>query len=226
MHRSVPNFCPKSHAYGALSKSSGAFLATDFLDMRSGTASSKGSGVSLAAKLAQLHSTPAPTPDGHEKPKFGFPVPTCCGKTEQPNTWTDDWATFYAEHRLHAILRACETSNGADEDLRRWVTKTADDIVPRLLATGHLNGGHGVVPVVVHGDLWSGNHGKGIIGGKGGVEEVVFDPSSSYAHSEFEMGIMGMFGGFGSAFWNEYHQIKPKDEPVEEFEDRVQLYEL
>lgn len=35
-----------------------------------------------------------------------------------------------------------------------------------------------------------------------------------------------MFGGFGAALEKEYHKIKPKDEPVEEYEDRVELYEL
>ena len=37
---------------------------------------------------------------------------------------------------------------------------------------------------------------------------------------------MRMFGGFGPSFEREYHKLKPKDEPEEEFEDRVELYEL
>lgn len=37
---------------------------------------------------------------------------------------------------------------------------------------------------------------------------------------------MKMFGGFGPAFWKEYHSIIPKAEPKEEYEDRVELYEL
>ena len=57
-------------------------------------------------------------------------------------------------------------------------------------------------------------------------EEVVFDPSACYAHSEFELGIMKMFGGFGGGFLSEYHKLVPKTEPVNEYEDRVQLYEL
>jgi len=79
---------------------------------------------------------------------------------------------------------------------------------------------------VVHGDLWSGNRGKGTIGSDGGIEEVVFDPSACYAHSEFEFGIMGMFGGFGGSFNKDYWSVKGKDEPVGEWEDRRVLYEL
>jgi fructosamine-3-kinase len=94
-----------------------------------------------------------------------------------------------------------------------------------LIGDGHLNGGKGVTPVVVHGDLWTGNQGRGVIG-KGGMEEIVFDPSSCYAHSEYEVGIMRMFGGFDGAFFEEYHKLKPKDEPVEEYDDRIELYKL
>jgi len=83
------------------------------------------------------------------------------------------------------------------------------------------------MPVIIHGDLWSGNHGKGSIDG-GDIEEVVFDPSSSYSHSEFDFGIMRMFGGFGKGFEEEYYRFKEggKDEPVDEWEDRIKLYEL
>ena len=61
---------------------------------------------------------------------------------------------------------------------------------------------------------------------QGVVEEVVYDPSACYAHSEYELGIMRMFGGFGAGFVREYHELVPKTEPVEEYEDRVRLYEV
>ena len=227
----IPSLCPQSFAHGTLDSGAGAFLVTDFLDLSGGRSSSpsskeQGSGMSLAQKLARLHTTPAPTPEGYDKPMFGFPVPTCCGDTEQPNDFTESWAEFYAEHRLLAILRKSEKNNGKDSSLRAMVEKTAKQVVPRLIGDGHLNGGKGVTPVVVHGDLWSGNKGRGIIGGHGAVEDVVFDPSSCYAHNEYELGIMRMFGGFGGAFLKEYHQLCPKTEPVDEYEDRVALYEL
>lgn len=37
---------------------------------------------------------------------------------------------------------------------------------------------------------------------------------------------MQMFGGFGPAFMKQYHELCPKTEPVNEYEDRVKLYEL
>ena len=38
--------------------------------------------------------------------------------------------------------------------------------------------------------------------------------------------LIGRFGGFGADFMKEYHNICPKTEPVEEYDDRVMLYEL
>lgn len=225
IHSIVPSFCPKSYALGPLSSTNGFFLATDFLDLNSRSSTAGGSNLSFAAKLAKLHSTSAPIPEGYTIAQFGFPVPTCCGSTVQPNDYSSSWADFYANQRLRAIMKASEKNNGVDADLKHMVEKTAAIIVPRLLGDGHLGGKKGIKPIVVHGDLWSGNQGRGSIEG-GPVEEVVYDSSATYAHSEFELGIMKMFGGFGASAMKEYHELCPKDEPVEEYDDRVTLYEL
>jgi protein-ribulosamine 3-kinase len=199
---------------------------TDFLHLTSRSAINY-SAPSLAAKLAKLHATPAPTPEGYDKPQFGFHVTTCCGDTPQDNSYKASWADFYAENRLRFILRRTEKSNGVEKEMRSLVETTASKVVPRLLGDSHLNDGRGITPVVVHGDLWSGNAGVGVIGSeKGDPEGVVYDSSACYAHSEFELGIMKMFGGFGDSFLKEYHALCPKTEPVEEYDDRVKLYEL
>jgi protein-ribulosamine 3-kinase len=235
MHNVVPSLCPQSYGHGQFKDGSGkSFLVTDFLDLsgsrRSG-GSAEGKTMSLAQKMAKLHTTVAPVPDGYEQPMFGFPVTTCCADTPQDNTYTHSWADFYANRRLRFILERCEMRNGSHTELAELVEKTASSVVPRLLRDGHLGGEKGIKPVVVHGDLWSGNAGKGRIMDGGGQEEegtqdVVFDSSACYAHSEYELGIMKMFGGFGQSFLQEYHEKCSKTEPVEEYDDRVALYEL
>lgn len=159
---------------------------------------------------------------------FGFPVTTCCGDTPQDNSYKESWAEFYAENRLMYILRRAEERNGHDKALRRLVEDTAYKVVPRLLGDRHLNNGKGVTPVVVHGDLWSGNTSVGAIssGGTSEPKDVLFDSSACYAHSEYELGIMRMFGGFGASFLEEYHRLCPKLDPKDEYDDRVNLYEL
>ena len=227
LHVAVPSLCPQSFGWGQFaSNPSTSFLVTDFLNLSSRYAP-KSSAPSLAAKLAKLHTTPAPIPDGYDAPQFGFPVTTCCGDTPQDNTYKSSWADFYANNRLRFILRRAESSNGTDRELYNLVETTASKVVPHLIGDEHLNNGNGVLPVVVHGDLWSGNASYGTIGTKSGeAEDVIYDPSACYAHSEFELGIMKMFGGFGGNFLKEYHRLCPKTEPVEEYEDRVKLYEL
>lgn len=229
IHDAVPNLAPKAFAWGRLEQQSGAyFLATEFLDMSGAglrSASKSGSGMSLAAKLARLHTAPIP-PDFQGK-GFGFPVSTCCGETIQNNTWKPSWAKFFAENRLMHILECAEKNNGKDTSLRQLIEDICSKVVPKLLGEGHLGGKDGVGPRIVHGDLWSGNKESASFTGRqnGGVEEVVFDPSVAYCHHEFDHGIMNMFGGFGGSFWKEYFEQCPKTEPAQEYEDRVQLYE-
>ena len=229
IHNVVPTLCPKSFGHGKLADSSGkSFLVTDFLDL-SGRSSGRGSfasGMTLAQKLAKLHTTPAPVPEGHDSPQFGFPSATCCGDTPQDNTYTKSWADFYANRRLRFITNRSKKSNGADKQLESLVEQTCTIVVPRLIGDSHLNNGKGVTPVVVHGDLWSGNASRGKLPGMTEPEDVIFDSSACYAHSEFELGIMKMFGGFGGKFLKDYHNLVPKTEPVDQCEDRIALYEL
>ncbi|CAK7209463.1 hypothetical protein SCUCBS95973_000449 [Sporothrix curviconia] len=246
----VANFCPRAHAHGAMQdRKDTYFLATDFLelgrDSSSSTSSScagTSSGRSLAAKLAELHTRDMTAAAPDPRKPFGFPVTTCCGSTEQDNSWKASWAEFYADNRLRHILAACIKNNGQDSRLTDAVERTASKVVPRLLGDDHLQqsrqrGGGAIRPAVIHGDLWSGNHGRGRIvaatttatgteASSNGTEAVVYDPSSVYGHSEYEMGIMRMFGGFSPSFYREYTALVPKDEPVDEWEDRVALYEL
>ncbi|PPJ55939.1 hypothetical protein CBER1_03571 [Cercospora berteroae] len=224
IHDAVPTLCPKSHGSGTFSDSQDTyFLITDFLDI---SARGNASGQSLAQKLAKLHTTPAPVPSGHSTPQFGFPVTTCCGATPQDNSYSSSWADFYANQRIRAITKQARDRNGADKDLETLTEQLCDQVIPRLIGDGHLNNGKGVTPVVVHGDLWSGNASTGQLPGMSAPEAVVYDSSACYAHSEFELGIMKMFGGFGGKFLKDYHDLVPKTEPVEEYEDRVKLYEL
>ncbi|KAI5357470.1 Putative protein kinase-like domain superfamily, fructosamine/Ketosamine-3-kinase [Septoria linicola] len=224
IHNAVPTLCPQSYGAGTFSDSKDTyFLVTDFLDL---SARGSASGQSLAQKIAKLHTTPAPVPEGYDKPQFGFPVTTCCGATPQDNSYSSSWADFYANKRIRGINKQSRKQNGPDKELDTLTEQLCEQVIPRLIGDSHLNNGKSVTPVVVHGDLWSGNASTGKLPGMSDPEAVVYDSSACYAHSEFELGIMKMFGGFGGAFLKEYHELVPKIEPVDEYEDRIKLYEL
>ena len=157
---------------------------------------------------------------------FGFGLATYAGRTRQENAYRHSWAKFYADNRLRTISRLIEEAHGTDEELRTWIEKTAGIVVPKLLSNGHLGGRRGIVPSLVHGDLWSGKKARGRLAGSGGVEDVAFDASCCYAHSEFELGLMRMLGGFSAGFFSEYHRLVPKTEPQSEYEDRMKLYQV
>ncbi|BGP47594.1 hypothetical protein JCM10450v2_003459 [Rhodotorula kratochvilovae] len=87
---------------------------------------------------------------------------------------------------------------------------------------GDLLGKLKIKPSILHGDLWSGNARYS----KNRNAPITFDPSSYYGHSEADLGITCMFGGFTPAFYQRYHELVPKTEPADEYEQRMQLYEV
>jgi protein-ribulosamine 3-kinase len=227
LHEAVPTLVPRPIAWGKFASTETYYLVTEWIDEDTDDSGrGRGTDLSLAQKVAKLHKTSAPIPPGYSKPMFGFPMTTYCGSTAQRNDWTSSWADFYGECRLRHICRLIEENHGTDEELNELLKMLVERVVPRLLGDGHLGGAAGVQPVLIHGDLWEGNRSKGKFDDRDGIEPVTYDPSCSYAHSEFELCLMRMFGGFSAGFFNEYHQLVPKTNPKIEYDDRMDLYEL
>lgn len=141
--------------------------------------------------------------------RFGFDVATCCGYIPQVNDWQEDWVSFYSQQRLQHQLGLVEKSYGDREARELWAKLQLK--IPQLFTDVEL------VPALLHGDLWGGNVAECSDG------PVIFDPASFYGHSEYELAIAGMFGGFGSSFYNAYHEKIPK---TAGFAKRHQLYQL
>lgn len=193
--KAVPRLCPDVIAVGE--KAGGghsSFLITTFLDF----SSSGPSQISLASSLAKLHAYSS----SHG---FGFPVSNCCADTVQDNTWNQSWQSFFINQRLKPISQLA--SNAQDGELQSLVAHASETAVPHLLSSLKIK------PALIHGDLWSGNARNG----------KIYDSCAIYAHSEFELSIMRMFGGFQHDI-EEYHKLKPRDEPVQEYDDRLALY--
>ena len=123
------------------SDSPGYFLLTGFIDTEAVSDGSQSHGLSLAQKLAKLHSSPVPIPKGFSRPVFGFPVMTSVGRTPQNNAWSRSWPKFFAENRLRAVCSLVEKNHGSDTDLTSLLDRVVKEVVPRLLGNGHWGGG-------------------------------------------------------------------------------------
>ncbi|XP_047689036.1 ketosamine-3-kinase isoform X3 [Prionailurus viverrinus] len=141
--------------------------------------------------------------------QFGFDVVTCCGYLPQVNVWQEDWVTFYARQRIQPQMDMVEKGSGDREALELWSALQLK--IPDLFRDLD------IVPALLHGDLWGGNVAEDSSG------PIIFDPASFYGHSEYELAIAGMFGGFSRSFYSAYHSAIPK---APGFEARLQLYQL
>ncbi|KAK2498809.1 hypothetical protein MC885_018391 [Smutsia gigantea] len=141
--------------------------------------------------------------------QFGFDVVTCCGYLPQVNDWQTDWVTFYVRQRIQPQMDLVEKGSGDREALELWSALQLK--LPGLFHDLD------IVPALLHGDLWGGNVAEDSSG------PIIFDPASFYGHSEYELAIAGMFGGFSSPFYSAYHRRIPK---ACGFEKRLRLYQL
>jgi len=144
---------------------------------------------------------------------FGFAGPTYCGATRLQNGWFHSWEACFGA--LVGDLLAQLAKKGRYASLCAKGERIQQEVIPRLL------GPLVIQPVLLHGDLWSGNIGQSEDG-----DPVVFDPASYYGHNEADLAIARIFGGFPESFFKTYHEHLPKTEPVEQYDLRSDLYQL
>jgi len=75
-----------------------------------------------------------------------------------------------------------------------------------------------IIPSLLHGDLWSGNIISGING------PVFIDTSCYYGHSEADLALTYMFGGFSNDFYRSYEVYSPLESGSEQRKPIYMLY--
>ncbi|MCG8324809.1 MAG: fructosamine kinase family protein [Thiotrichales bacterium] len=158
----------------------------------------------IGRQLALLH-------QATQHDQFGFGFDNYLGTTPQPNRWTPDWLSFWRDQRLGWQLELYSRSAAAGDE----VLKLGERLLGRLL---DYLAGIDEPAVLLHGDLWSGNAASDDQG-----RPVIFDPASYYGHREAEIGMMRMFGGFGTVCEAAYAEVWPLAPGSEE---RISLYRL
>ena len=166
-----------------------AVLVLSWLDLECRTGISAG-WRQLGESLARLHRASAGGSGGRG---YGLDQDNFIGRSPQCNNWSPDWACFFRCQRLEPQLAwaadAGQELQGADRLL---------ELLPRWL------NGHGAEPVLVHGDLWSGNAAL-LPGGEG----ALFDPACYWADREVDLAMAELFGGFPPPFFAGYEACWP-----------------
>lgn len=155
----------------------------------------------LGAQLAKMHQVSS----GY----FGWENPNFIGNLPQSNQKHDNWISFYCKERLMPQFQAAINQNLLTKDdvpglekLQAVISSYCPDIKPSLL----------------HGDLWGGN----FIINENGLPYLI-DPAVYFGHSEIDLSMSRLFGGFGSPFYAAYYEINPSagGEPA-----RMAIYQL
>jgi fructosamine-3-kinase len=167
-----------------------AVLVLPWLDLHSGGGARAQDWWELGRGLAELHRRSR----GGSPRGYGFEADNFIGSTPQPNTRHSDWGVFFANCRVAPQLRRAAA---AGRHLRGGEQLLA--ALPAWLDA------HRCEPVLVHGDLWSGN--AGLLAPGAGA--ALFDPSCHWADREVDLAMAGLFGGFPPAFFEGYQHTWP-----------------
>lgn len=186
-----------------------AWIALEALPAQPQPTNSIRFGQRFGEALAALHHD-HPAPDHC----FGLERGNYLGSQPQDNTLTSDWPTFYRDRRLlPQIARAKRLGllPPEREQLLKQVTNALDTLLSEFIPQ----------PVLIHGDLWSGNFLY-----LGDDQPVLIDPAVYYAEREVEIAYTELFGGFPPGFHAAYQAAWPLSGGYERRRPLHQLYPL
>lgn len=187
---------PKPICWGVAERSS--FIVMEWLEFGRGDT---GAWEQMGQNLAAMHKARGAS-------QFGWERNNTIGSTPQPNDWTDNWAEFFAQHRIGYQLKLAQRRGG--DFPQRVIAAVQKQLAERQPQ-----------PSLVHGDLWSGNAAVTTSG-----EPVILDPATYWGDREVDMAMTELFGGFPAAFYRGYSQVWPLDEGYQLRKTIYNLYHI
>lgn len=180
-------FCPKVISVGCIDGN--AFLVLEYIDM-----SPYGDESKLGSLIANLHAN-----TNTEGKTYGWHEDNYIGLSPQRNTPCTQWEEFWCLRRILPQLQMAY-DNGFETGLKDMESSILAAIKKQLHC-------HKPEPVLLHGDLWSGNKGF-----KKNGEPIIFDPASYFGDHEVDIAMTELFGGFGPNFYRAYYNVKPRND--------------
>ena len=159
--------------------------------------------IHAADLLAALH--------GITATKFGFEWDTVIGGLHQPNPQSENWLTFFRDHRLLYMGQLAVDKGRLPSGLFSRLREFCDQLDKWLNVTS--------APALIHGDMWGGN----VLAQKGQITGFV-DPAIYYADAEIELAFSTLFSTFGDDFFSRYQEHRPLAPGF--FEERRDIYNL
>lgn len=188
---------PQPVVYGKTDKH--CFLVLEYVELGRSSAVSERL---LGQQLARLHQ--------QIQPYFGWHRDNTIGSTLQRNPQSNDWLSFWREHRLGFQLQLA-AKNGYGGRLQTLGERLSVELA--VLFTNYAPS-----PSLLHGDLWAGNAATDKQG-----NPVIFDPACYYGDREADLAMTELFGGFGRDFYAAYQEAWMLNDG---YETRKLLYNL
>ena len=153
----------------------------------------------LGAMIGMLH--------GVQGARYGSEDAVFLGRFPLPRGWSEGaWPDFWATQRIGPLLRATWPALGG---LGPRVERLLREYAPPVEG-----------PVLLHGDLWSGNTYASVDG------PALIDPSVWWGERGVDLAMMGLFGGFSNQCMQAYERATPIPREVQEASEFYQLYYL
>ncbi len=155
----------------------------------------------LGVSLAKLHS--------HKAEKYGLDHDNFIGSLPQSNRNHSSWVEFFITERLTKQIEIALNKGAISSSTVKQFEKLfiqLENLFPKES------------PVLIHGDLWSGNLITDDLG-----KPCLIDPAVYYGQREIELSFTKLFGGFDSEFYRSYNEVMPLESG---FEERVEVYNL